>query len=417
MKVTELYQGCSLLKIQMEMPPDLNYSKIKLVDIQAALGNQNVSIEIGDKPDTINVFLPLDNREVLYFRNVLETVEFQEFKKKHELPFIIGENVNGGFMFGCLAMMRHILVAGATGSGKSVFVNLIILSLLLNVPPEQLVMVLIDPKMVEFSQFEGFPQVKEIITDMKKAPAALDSLTFEMDNRYEIFSKVGVRDIQGYNEISIEKMKYIVCAVDEFADLMMVNKAVEDYVVRLGQKARGAGIHLILATQRPSVDVVTGLIKANLPSRFAFSVTSAVDSKTILDKGGAEKLLGKGDVLAKIEGNKHELERFQSPVLTLKSKQESEIYQGLKQLFEGIEIPDYDLPEVKTESELDKLKRIIAQTGELRVSELGKLMGIATAKLKALLQELVDEEWLLHEGKGRPYTLNVDGEELQKWRE
>jgi DNA segregation ATPase FtsK/SpoIIIE, S-DNA-T family len=186
MKVTELYQGCSLLKIQMEMPPDLNYSKIKLVDIQAALGNQNVSIEIGDKPDTINVFLPLDNREVLYFRNVLETVEFQEFKKKHELPFIIGENVNGGFMFGCLAMMRHILVAGATGSGKSVFVNLIILSLLLNVPPEQLVLVLIDPKMVEFTQFEGFPQVKEIITDMKKAPAALDSLTIEMDNRYDI---------------------------------------------------------------------------------------------------------------------------------------------------------------------------------------------------------------------------------------
>jgi DNA segregation ATPase FtsK/SpoIIIE, S-DNA-T family len=416
LKVTEMYQGSSLLKVQMEIPADITYTSIskKLVDIQAALGNQNVSIEIGNKPDTVSVFLPLEERGVLYFRGILESEEFQQFKKKCPLPIIIGESVNGGYLFADLTELRHMLVAGATGGGKSIFVNLLILSLLLNVPPDEIMIYLIDPKMVEFTQFKGFPQVKKVITDMKKANALLDSLTVEMDNRYEIFSKAGVRDIQGYNELDNgNRMKYIVCAIDEFADLMMVNKAVEDYVVRLGQKARGAGIHLIIATQRPSVDVITGLIKANMPCRIAFSTTSAVDSKTILDKGGAEKLLGRGDGLAKIEGSKHEFERFQSPVLTLNSKEESNIYKELKELFEGVDIADDELPE--SESEIDKLKRIIANTSELRVSELGRLMEVGNNKVHALMVELLQQEWLRKEGRG--YVVNVDEEEINKWRE
>jgi S-DNA-T family DNA segregation ATPase FtsK/SpoIIIE len=318
MKVTEMFQGCSLLKIQMEYPAEITFTMIKkkIEDIQGALGNQNVSIEMGDKPDTINIFLPLEKRDVLYFRDVLENPEFQEFSKKSTLPFIIGENVNGGYLFADLTKLRHMLVAGATGGGKSVFVNLVILSLLLNVPPDNLMMYLIDPKMVEFSQFKGFPQVRDVIIDMKKASGTLKSLVVEMDDRYEKLANAGVRDIQGYNESQEHKMPYIVCVIDELADLMMVSPSdVEDSIVRLGQKARGCGIHLIIATQRPSVDVVTGLIKANMPARIAFSTTSAVDSKTILDKGGAEKLLGNGDGLSKIEGNKNEFERFQSPLL------------------------------------------------------------------------------------------------------
>jgi S-DNA-T family DNA segregation ATPase FtsK/SpoIIIE len=418
LKTEEVYQGSSLLKVQLKVPPEITYTKIskKVEDIQGALGNKNISIEIGDKPDTINVFLPLENRDVLYFRNVLESAEFQDYCKNNPLPIIIGENVNGGFIFADLTKLRHMLVAGATGGGKSIFVNLIILSLLLNVPSDELVLYLIDPKMVEFTQFNGFPQVKKVITDMKKANALLESLTVEMDNRYEIFSKVGVRDIQGYNELDEGKMKYIVCAIDEFADLMMVNKAVEEYVVRLGQKARGAGIHLIIATQRPSVDVITGLIKANMPCRIAFSTTSAVDSKTILDKGGAEKLLGRGDGLAKIEGNKNEFERFQSPVLTLNSKQETKIYEELKGLFSGIEIEDIDLPEANIETEIDKLKRIISNTGETRVNELQSQMNIGQNKVHALLKELVDEEWLTQLPNKR-YQINVDETELSKWRE
>jgi S-DNA-T family DNA segregation ATPase FtsK/SpoIIIE len=415
LKVTEMYQGCSLLKVQMQIPPDITYTNIskKLVDIQAALGNQNVTIEIGDKPDTINVFLPLEDRDVLYFRNVLESAEFQEYKKSNTLPIIIGENVNGGYMFADLTKLRHMLVAGATGGGKSIFVNLIILSLLLNVPPDMLTMYLIDPKMVEFTQFNGFPQVRSVITDMKKANSVLSSLCDEMDRRYEIFSKAGVRDIQGYNELDNKKMNYIVCVIDELADLMMVNSTVEDNIVRLGQKARAAGLHLIIATQRPSVDVVTGLIKANMPCRIAFSTTSAVDSKTILDKGGAEKLLGRGDGIAKIEGNKKEFERFQSPVLTLDSKQETKIYTDLKELFSGVEVVDEELPEA--ESELDKLKRIIASTNELRVSELQSKMGIAIGKVTDLLKQLLDEGWLRREG--RSYVINVNQDELDKWKE
>ncbi|MEH7116009.1 FtsK/SpoIIIE domain-containing protein [Neobacillus vireti] len=415
LKVTEMYQGCSLLKVQMQIPTDITYTTIskKLVDIQAALGNQNVSIEIGDKPDTINVFLPLENRDVLYFRNVLESVEFQEYKKLNTLPIIIGENVNGGYMFADLTKLRHMLVAGATGGGKSIFVNLIILSLLLNVPPDMLTMYLIDPKMVEFTQFNGFPQVRSVITDMKKANGILSSLCDEMDRRYEVFSKAGVRDIQGYNELDDKKMNYIVCVIDELADLMMVNSTVEDNIVRLGQKARAAGVHLIIATQRPSVDVVTGLIKANMPCRIAFSTTSAVDSKTILDKGGAEKLLGRGDGIAKIEGNKKEFERFQSPVLTLDSKQETKIYADLKELFSEVEVAVEELPEA--ESEMDKLKRIIASTNDLRISELQSKMGIAIGKVHSMLKELLDEGWLRKEG--RSYVVNVDQNELDKWRE
>jgi DNA segregation ATPase FtsK/SpoIIIE, S-DNA-T family len=416
LKVTEMYQGSSLLKVQMQMSSDITYTSIskKLLDIQAALGNQNVSIEIGNKPDTISVFLPLEERGVLYFRGILESEEFQQFKKKCPLPIILGESVNGEYLFADLTELRHMLVAGATGGGKSIFVNLLILSLLLNVPPDEIMLYLIDPKMVEFTQFKGFPQVKQVITDMKKANVLLDSLTVEMDNRYEIFSKAGVREIQGYNELDNgNRMKYIVCAIDEFADLMMVNKAVEDYVVRLGQKARGAGIHLIIATQRPSVDVITGLIKANMPCRIAFSTTSAVDSKTILDKGGAEKLLGRGDGLAKIEGSKHEFQRFQSPVLTLNSKEESNIYKELKELFKDIVVDDIELPE--SESEIDKLKRIIANTNELRVSELGRLMEVGNNKVHALMVELLQDEWLRKEGRG--YVVNVDEEEINKWRE
>jgi S-DNA-T family DNA segregation ATPase FtsK/SpoIIIE len=413
MKAVEMYQGSSLLKIQFAIPQDINYSHIskKLVDIQAAMGNQNITIEIGDKPNTINTFIPLQKREVLYFRNILESSEFQEFKKNNQLPFIIGESVNGEYLFACLTKLRHILVAGATGGGKSIFVNLIILGLLLNVPPDELVMHLIDPKMVEYTQFSGFPQVREVITDMKKANTVLSSLCIEMDKRYEIFSKSSVRDIQGYHELG-KKMPYIICVIDEFADLMMINKDVEDYVVRLGQKARGAGLHLILATQRPSVDVITGLIKANMPSRFTFSVTSQVDSKTILDKGGAEKLLGKGDGLAKIEGNVKEFERFQSPVLTLDSKQETKIYQELKELFKDVQVIEDELPEV--ESDMDKLKRIIANTGELRVSSLQEKMGIAIGKVTELLKQLVEDEWLRKEG--RAYVINIDEDEIVKWK-
>lgn len=414
MKVTEMYQGSSLLKVQMEVPTDITYTSItkKLTDIKAALGNEGVSIEIGDKPDSVNVFLPLEERGVLYFRDVLDSEGFQEFKQSNVLPFIIGEDVDGNYMFACLSKLRHLLIAGTSGSGKSVSLTLILLSLLLNVPPKELYLYLIDPKMVELTMFKGFPQTQEIITDMKKATTLLDKLCFEMDNRYELMAKRNVREIAVYNQKSEIKLPYIVTAIDELADLMMVNSSVEDHIVRIAQKGRAAGMHLILATQRPSVDVVTGLIKANMPARIAYKTTSGVDSKTILDTVGAEKLLGLGDCLVKIEGNPKELIRVQSPILTLNKVDEEWIYDELKRLFSDIEIVKNELPEA--ESEIDKLKRTIADNGELRVSELGRLMGIGNNKVHALMQELLEEEWLRKEG--RSYEVNISQEELENWK-
>lgn len=419
LKVTEMYQGSSLLKVQMQMSSDITYTNIskRLVDIQAALGNQNVSVEIGDKPDTVNVFVPLEKREVVYFRNILESEHFKEFKMNNPLPFIIGENVNGGYMFGCLSKLKHLLIAGATGSGKSVFLNLIIISLLLNVSVEELNLYLVDPKKVELSNFNGFPQVKNVIIDMKKATTLLASLCEEMESRYDKFLEVGTtcKELSTYNQKSKSKLPYIVCVIDEFADLIMVNKQVEEYVCRIGQMGRAAGIHLIISTQRPSVDVITGLIKSNLPNRFAFAVSSQVDSRTIIDKGGAEKLLGRGDGISMIEGTINEFERFQSALLTTDKLQEGEIYEDLIKLFDGIEMTNDELPEVKVESELDKLKRIIANTSETRVSELGRMMSIGNNKVHGLIQELLQQEWLRKEG--RSYMVNVDEEEIDKWRE
>lgn len=418
--VVEVFQGVTLTKVQLKMPIDVNYTQVEknIKNIQFALANENITIEIGDIPDTVNIYMPRETRDVLYFRNILESAEFQEYSKTATLPFIIGENTNGKLMFGDLTELRHLLVAGTTGSGKSVFVNLIIICLLLTVPPDEISIFLIDPKQIEFESFKNIPQVKKIITDMKKATDLLESLCIEMEDRYTKFAQIdGVcKELATYNQKSDVKMPYIICAIDEFADLMMVNNAVEDYVMRLGQKARAAGIHLIIATQRPSVDVITGTIKANLPNRFAFAVTSHVDSKTILDKKGAESLLGKGDGLAKIDGNKKEFERFQSPMLTLDKMEEGDIYEKLVNLFKDIEVTEEELPEVIEEEPLiDKLKRIIATTGETRTDHLRSELGVRINVVSDLIKELVEEGWLVRKGRG--YELSVSDEELSKWRE
>jgi S-DNA-T family DNA segregation ATPase FtsK/SpoIIIE len=415
LKVTEIHQGSTLLKVEMVIPPEITYTSItkKLTDIKAALGNEGISIEIGSKPDTVNVFLPLENRGVLYFRDILQSAEFQNWCKQNPLPFIIGESVNGGLIFSDLAELRHLLVTGATGSGKSVFINLLLLSLIINVPPDELALYLVDPKQVEYSYFDGFPQVRQIITDMKKADALLLSLVNEMESRYELFAKSGVKNIATYNKNSENKIPYIVTAIDEYADLVMVNPNVEDHLVRLGQKARAAGIHLIICTQKPLSDIVTSVLKSNLPSAISFRLKTSSDYQTVFGKGIPYNLLGKGDGVCRLEGQLKEYERFQSPLLTLVEEDEEGIYNGLKLLFKDVVVDNVELPE--TESEMDKLKRIIASTNETRVSELQSKMGIAIGKVTDLLKQLLDDGWLRKEG--RSYVVNVSEEELNKWRE
>ena len=241
-------------------------------------------------------------------------IESNEFKdNKSKLAFVAGKDIGGKNIIGDIAKMPHLLIAGATGSGKSVCINSIIMSILYNAKPSEVRLIMIDPKVVELSTYNGIPHLLlPVVTDPKKAASALNWGVNEMTDRYKKFADLGVRDLEGYNEkiendpsikdldleIKHEKLAQIVIIVDELADLMMVaSNEVEDAIARLAQMARAAGIHLIIATQRPSVNVITGVIKANIPSRIAFSVSSAVDSRTILDGSGAEKLLGKGDML------------------------------------------------------------------------------------------------------------------------
>ncbi|WP_304459781.1 DNA translocase FtsK, partial [Alicyclobacillus sendaiensis] len=245
--------------------------------------------------------IPNDEIAVVRLREALESPEFQSSSAK--LALALGRDITGAPIVGDLQKMPHLLVAGATGSGKSVCINGMIASLLVRAKPHEVKLMMIDPKMVELSIYNGIPHLlTPVVTDARLAAGALKKIVQEMENRYRLMAERGARDIDRFNEMvraeGLEPLPYIVVIVDELADLMMVAPHdVEDAICRLAQMARAAGIHLIVATQRPSVDVITGLIKANIPSRIAFAVSSMADSRTILDMGGAEKLLGRGDML------------------------------------------------------------------------------------------------------------------------
>ena len=250
-------------------------------------------------PGKSAVGIEVPNNKILRvgLRNLLSSPVFDSMGTP--LAYALGEDITGNAVVARLNDMPHLLIAGSTGSGKSVCLNCIIMSLLYNSTPDDLRLVFIDPKMVELTVYNGIPHLlTPVVTDPKKAAAVLRWMVNEMEKRYRIFAEKGVRDIQRYNQSSDEKLPYIVIVIDELADLMMVSPVdVEDAICRLAQMARAAGMHMIVATQRPSVDVVTGVIKANIPSRIAFAVSSQADSRTILDGAGAEKLLGKGDML------------------------------------------------------------------------------------------------------------------------
>lgn len=249
----------------------------------------------------IGIEVPNSEVSIVTMREVMETQIFQEAESRLSIAF--GRDISGQTIIGNLAKMPHLLVAGATGSGKSVCINGIITSILYKAKPNEVKFLMVDPKMVELNVYNGIPHLlAPVVTDPKRASLALKKIVVEMEKRYELFSKSGTRNMEGYNTLMKDNpaaiLPYIVVIVDELADLMMVAaNDVEDAICRLAQMARAAGIHLIIATQRPSVDVITGLIKANIPSRIAFGVSSNVDSRTILDMPGAEKLLGRGDML------------------------------------------------------------------------------------------------------------------------
>ena len=304
-RVLDISRGPAVTRYELQPLAGVKISRITGLsdDIALNLATAGVRIEapIPGKP-AVGVEIPNKHRATVSLRSVLESPAFNQ--SRAPLTFALGKDITGNCQVGNLAKMPHLLIAGTTGSGKSVCTNSIILSFLYRCSPKVLRMILIDPKMVEFAHYNGIPHLlMPVVTEPRKAAGALGTAVAEMEKRYHLLAENGVPNIEEYNALaeiddSLEKMPYIVIVIDELADLMMVaGKEVEDYICRLAQKARAAGMHLIIATQRPSVDVITGLIKANIPSRVALSVMSQVDSRTILDTAGAEKLLGYGDML------------------------------------------------------------------------------------------------------------------------
>jgi len=291
---------------EFEPAAGVKVSKIINLSDDIARNTSSESARIATIPgsNTVGIELPNNSRENVYLSEILNNSDFK--KKEIKLPIALGKNISGVPIVGDLASMPHLLIAGTTGSGKSVCINTIILSLLYRHTPDKCKFILIDPKMLELSTYEGIPHLLcPVITEAKKAASVLGWVVKEMESRYRLMTKEGVRNIDGYNSKHKLPMPYIVVVVDEMSDLMLVaGKEIENYIQKLSQMARAAGIHIIMATQRPSVDVITGTIKANFPTRISFQVTSKIDSRTILGEQGAEQLLGKGDMLYMSSANR-----------------------------------------------------------------------------------------------------------------
>ena len=302
-------------------------------DIARNTSSESARISIIPGSNTIGIELPKTTRENVYLSEILNNLNFK--KKDIKLPIALGKNISGTPIIGDLSSMPHLLIAGTTGSGKSVCINTIILSLLYRHPPDRCKFILIDPKMLELSTYEGVPHLLcPVITEAKKAASVLGWVVKEMESRYRLMTKEGVRNIDGYNAKHQLPMPYIVVVVDEMSDLMLVaGKEIENYIQKLSQMARAAGIHIIMATQRPSVDVITGTIKANFPTRISFQVTSKIDSRTILGEQGAEQLLGKGDMLYMSSANK--IVRIHAPFVS-----DNEI-ERINNFLRSQEEPDY----------------------------------------------------------------------------
>ena len=315
-KIKKISNGPVVTLNEFEPAPGIKVAKIINLSEDIARNTSSESARIATIPgkNTVGIEIPNLKRENVFLSEIISDEKF--YKKEIKLPIALGKSISGIPIIGDLSSMPHLLIAGTTGSGKSVCINTIILSLLYKLSPEQCKFIMIDPKMLELSTYEGIPHlICPVITEAKKAASILGWVVKEMESRYKLMTREGVRNIDGYNSKHKLVMPYIVVLVDEMSDLMLVaGKEIENYIQKLSQMARAAGIHIIMATQRPSVDVITGTIKANFPTRISFQVSSKIDSRTILGEQGAEQLLGIGDMLFMSSANR--IVRIHGPVVS-----------------------------------------------------------------------------------------------------
>ena len=416
-RITGIFRGPSVTRYEIQPAAGIKVSKITGLadDIALSLAAQGVRIEapIPGKP-AIGIEVPNSHKDTVSLREILESDSFRSSKSK--LAFAVGRDIAGNAVVGDIARLPHMIIAGATGSGKSVCTNSMIMSILYHATPEEVKLILIDPKIVEFTVYEGIPHLLiPVVTDPKKAAGALNWAVQEMQRRYNLFAENSVRDLGDYNAAAaqpgsgLEPMPQIVVIIDELADLMMTtSKEVEDSICRLAQKARAAGMHLIIATQRPTTDIITGLIKANIPSRIALSVMSQVDSRTILDTGGAEKLLGHGDMLylpngkikpVRVQGCFTSTKEIEKVVDFIKSQTQSEYSDEImEQVEQSIPVTKAEAKELQKaagepepgsdEDVLERAIEVVVEAGQASTSSLQRRLKLGYARAARMMDEL-----------------------------
>ena len=431
-KVLQVTKGPSVTRFEIQPSPGVKVSKIVNLQDDIALGLAASAVRM-EAPipgkSAIGIEVPNKKQTPVFLREVLDSKEFQESTKK--ISFALGKDITGTCIVGDLSEMPHMLIAGATGSGKSVCINSLIVSLLYKYSPDEIKLLMIDPKVVELSVYNGIPHLLiPVVTEPKKAAGALNWAVNEMDKRYELFTKYKVKNIKSYNQqvekgFISEKLPYIVLIVDELADLMMTcPNDVEDYICRLAQKARAAGIHLIIATQRPSVDVITGVIKANIPSRISFAVSSGIDSRTILDQTGAEKLLGRGDMLyspmgankpLRIQGAFISEEEVENVVEFIKSSEDEVNYK--EEIIEHINNESLSTTNNSHEGEetdvlLDEAIQLVVEYQQVSTSFIQRKFKIGFNRASRIMEELEAQGIISERDGSKPRKVLISKDEI-----
>ncbi|WP_261381363.1 FtsK/SpoIIIE domain-containing protein [Paenibacillus cremeus] len=415
--VQKFQHGATTQKITFSLPAGLKLSDLtkSTQNIQVELGMNSISFEQGDVAGTANIIIPQEDREMVFVRDCSESLAFQEKTKKYELPIFFGVDTAGEIVMTCLTMIKHLLIAGTTGSGKSYFLNTLLVVLFSLVSPDMLKVYMLDPKKVELSGYRSFPHVQNVYTEMNEAEGVLFFLCAKMEERYSLFEQKGYKNIQQYNKHEKVKLPYLLLVIDELADLMSTNSEVEEYLVRLAQKARAAGIHLIIATQYPIREVVTPLIKRNIYSRVCLMLDSSTAYRVVLDEAPKYTLLGKGDGMYRLEGIQG-IHRFQGAVIGKDDDEQEKAIERLSSFWKSDnkkEVIDLEAARNKKRNDETKaFRKVVLETGETRISELPKVLEMRTEKVKAYMDELVILGWVKkHSARSKGYELLLSPEQ------